>query len=56
METDHPDRLYETAALEGATPVFVLRKLTLLMAPVLALLAMRDVILAFQLSFVPASS
>ena len=50
-----PDRLYEAAALEGATPVFVLRKLTLpLMAPVLALLALRDVILAFQLRFVPA--
>ncbi|MGQ0617108.1 MAG: carbohydrate ABC transporter permease [Acidimicrobiia bacterium] len=50
-----PSRLFEAADLEGATPRFVLRRVTLpLMAPVLALLAARDVLLAMQLSFVPA--
>lgn len=48
-------RLYEAAAVEGASAWFTLRRVTLpLLAPVLALLALRDVILSFQLNFVPA--
>jgi len=50
-----PTRLFEAAELEGASPWFVLRHVTLpLMVPVLALLGLRDVILATQLNFVPA--
>ncbi len=50
-----PLRLFEAAELEGARPSYVLRRVTLpLMAPVLALLALRDVVLALQLNFVPA--
>lgn len=50
-----PASLYEAAAVDGASPLFVLRKLTLpLMAPALALLALRDVILSLQVNFVPA--
>jgi multiple sugar transport system permease protein len=50
-----PSTLYEAAAVDGARPFFTLRKVTLpLMAPVLALLALRDVILSFQVNFVPA--
>ena len=49
-----PDRLYQVAAVEGASPWFTVRKVTLrLMAPVLALLAFRDVILVMQVTFVP---
>jgi multiple sugar transport system permease protein len=49
-----PDRLYQVAAVEGASPWFTVRKVTLrLMAPVLALLALRDVILVMQVTFVP---
>jgi multiple sugar transport system permease protein len=50
-----PARLYQVAAVEGASPWFTVRKLTLrLMAPVLALLALRDVLLVMQVtSFVP---
>ncbi len=49
-----PARLYQVAAVEGASPWFTVRKLTLpLMAPVLALLALRDVILVMQVTFVP---
>jgi multiple sugar transport system permease protein len=50
-----PNTLYEAASVDGARPFFTLRKVTLpLMAPVLALLALRDVILSFQINFVPA--
>ncbi len=50
-----PARLYEAADVEGARPAYVLARVTLpLMAPVLALLALRDVLLALQLNFVPA--
>jgi multiple sugar transport system permease protein len=48
-------RLYEAAALEGARPWQQLRHITLpLLAPVLALLAVRDLALSLQASFVPA--
>ena len=50
-----PERLYEAAAVDGATPWFVLRKITLpVMGPIIGLLALRDVILSFQINFVPA--
>lgn len=50
-----PDRLYEVAAIEGAHPWFAMTRITLpMMAPVLALLALRDVILTLQTNFVPA--
>jgi len=48
-------KLYEAAALEGARPWQQLRHITLpLMAPVLALLAIRDVGVSLQATFVPA--
>lgn len=48
-------RLYEAAAVDGARPWFSLTRITLpLMAPILALLALRDVVLSFQINFVPA--
>jgi multiple sugar transport system permease protein len=50
-----PERLYEAARVEGAGAWFTLRKVTLpVMAPVLGLLALRDVVLALQVNFVPA--
>lgn len=50
-----PSSLYEAAAMEQASPWYVLRRVTLpLMAPVLGLLALRDLVLALQLNFVPA--
>ena len=50
-----PEAMYEAAAVDGASPSFTLTRLTLpLMAPALALLALRDLILSFQLNFVPA--
>jgi multiple sugar transport system permease protein len=50
-----PARLYQVAAVEGASPWFTVRKVTLrLMAPVLGLLALRDVLLVMQVTFVPA--
>ena len=50
-----PERLYEAARVEGAGAWFTLRNLTLpVMAPVLGLLALRDVVLALQVNFVPA--
>lgn len=49
------DDLYEAAAVDGASPWFTLRKVTLpLMAPIIWLLALRDVVLSFQVNFVPA--
>ncbi|MER5454670.1 sugar ABC transporter permease [Micromonospora sp. NPDC002389] len=48
-------RLYEAAALEGCGPFGQLRRLTLpLLAPVLVLLAVRDIVLTLQVNFVPA--
>ncbi len=50
-----PTNLYEAAAVDGASPWFTFRNVTLpLMAPILGLLALRDVILSFQINFVPA--
>jgi multiple sugar transport system permease protein len=50
-----PQRLYEASASEGAHGWFALRHLTLpLMAPALALLALRDFVLALQVNFVSA--
>jgi multiple sugar transport system permease protein len=50
-----PRDVYELAAIEDATGWDVFRRVTLpLMAPVLALLVLRDIIQSFQFSFVPA--
>jgi len=50
-----PPEVYELAAIEDATGWDVFRRISLpLMAPVLGLLFLRDAILSFQLSFVPA--
>lgn len=50
-----PDHLFEAARVDGASPWFVLRRITLpLMAPVLAVLALRDVVLSLQVNFVPS--
>ncbi|HEX2239875.1 MAG TPA: sugar ABC transporter permease [Actinomycetota bacterium] len=50
-----PESLYDAARVDGAKPWFVLRRVTLpLMGPVLALLALRDVIFSLQANFVPA--
>ncbi|MDQ3941311.1 MAG: sugar ABC transporter permease [Actinomycetota bacterium] len=50
-----PSTIYEAASVDGASPWFTLTRITLpLMAPILGLLAFRDLILSFQLNFVPA--
>lgn len=50
-----PRPLYEAAAIEGASPWFQLRRITLpMMAPVLAILVLRDIVVAVQVNFVPA--
>jgi multiple sugar transport system permease protein len=50
-----PGALYDSAAVDGASGWFVTRKVTLpMMAPVILLLAVRDIVLALQTSFVPA--
>ncbi|WP_436500118.1 carbohydrate ABC transporter permease [Actinokineospora sp. HUAS TT18] len=50
-----PAEVYEQAAIEGATGWYLMRRVTLpLMAPALGLLLLRDTILSFQFSFVPA--
>lgn len=50
-----PPEVYELAAVEDATGWDVFRRITLpLIAPVLGLLLLRDTILSFQVSFVPA--
>ena len=50
-----PAQVYEVAALDGASSWMVLRRITLpWIAPVVALLALRDCIYSFQASFVPA--
>ena len=47
--------LYEASVVDGATPFFALRRITLpSMAPILGLLVLRDVVLALQTNFVPA--
>jgi multiple sugar transport system permease protein len=55
VRNEIPTELYEVAAVEGASRRHVLRHLTLpLLAPVLVLLAARDVALSLQATFVPA--
>lgn len=50
-----PPEVYELAAIEDATGWDIVRRVTVpLMAPVLALLLLRDAILSLQFSFVPA--
>ena len=50
-----PGELYELARVEGAGRAHTLRRVTLpLMAPTLALLAVRDLAFSLQVSFVPA--
>jgi multiple sugar transport system permease protein len=50
-----PAELFEAARLEGASAWHALRRITLpLLAPVLGLLAARDIAVALQASFVPA--
>ena len=50
-----PREVYELAAIEDATGWDIFRRITLpLMAPLLGLLLLRDTILSFQISFVPA--
>ncbi|HET9538991.1 MAG TPA: sugar ABC transporter permease [Candidatus Limnocylindria bacterium] len=51
-----PGELYEMAATERAGPFATFRHITLpLMAPVLLLLAARDVVFSLQITFVPAA-
>jgi multiple sugar transport system permease protein len=50
-----PPSLYEAASVDGASAWFTVRNVTLpMMAPIIGLLALRDVILSLQVSFVPA--
>ena len=50
-----PGRIYEASWVDGGRPWFTLRHLTLpLMAPALALLALRDLILTLQVNFTSA--
>lgn len=50
-----PSHLYEAATVDGASPWFITKRVTLpMMAPVLAILALRDVTLSLQANFVPA--
>lgn len=49
-----PQRLYEMAAVEGASAWYTTRHVTLrLLAPLVALLAVRDTLLVLQVTFVP---
>lgn len=49
-----PSDVYEAAAVEGASTAYTLRRVTLpLMAPVVGLLAVRDVVLVATTTFVP---
>lgn len=55
VRSELPGEIYELARVEGASPWLVLRRVTLpLMAPVLALLALRDLAFTLQISFGPA--
>ena len=50
-----PQSVFEAAAVDGASPWYTTTRLTLpLMAPVLGLLALRDLIFSLQVNFVPA--
>lgn len=50
-----PRPIYEAAAVDGASSWFAMTRLTIpLMTPVLALLALRDLVLSLQVNFVPA--
>ncbi|MFC7491946.1 MULTISPECIES: carbohydrate ABC transporter permease [unclassified Knoellia] len=50
-----PPRLYEAIAVEGGSAWFATRRLTLpLMAPIVLVLAVRDVVVVVQNAFVPA--
>ena len=50
-----PQSVFEAAAVDGASPWFTTTRLTLpLMAPVLGLLALRDLVFSLQVNFVPA--
>ena len=50
-----PGRLYEALAVEGGSSWFATRRLTLpLMAPIVLVLAVRDVVVVVQNAFVPA--
>ena len=50
-----PEKLFEAARVDGASPWFTFRRVTLpLMMPVLLLLTLRDVVLSLQINFVPA--
>jgi multiple sugar transport system permease protein len=50
-----PKPLYEAAAVEGAKPWFAFTRITFpLMAPVLTLLALRDIVFSLQVNFIPA--
>ena len=50
-----PEELYEVARVEASSPLDTLRRVTLpLMAPTLALLAVRDLVFTLQITFVPA--
>lgn len=50
-----PERLYEAMRVEGASAWFATRRLTLpLMAPLILVLAVRDVVVVVQNAFVPA--
>jgi multiple sugar transport system permease protein len=50
-----PAELYELSNIEGSSPLYVFRRVTLpMMAPTLLLLLFRDTIFSFQANFVPA--
>jgi multiple sugar transport system permease protein len=50
-----PPELYELSNIEGSTPLYVFRRVTLpMMAPTLLLLLFRDTIFSFQANFIPA--
>ncbi|MGL4175417.1 MAG: carbohydrate ABC transporter permease, partial [Dermatophilaceae bacterium] len=50
-----PERLFEAAEVEGASAWFTTKRVTLpLMAPVVLVLAVRDVVVVVQNAFVPA--
>ncbi|OLF19338.1 ABC transporter permease [Actinophytocola xanthii] len=50
-----PSRLHEAVAVEGGSPWFAMTRVTLpLMAPVVLVLAVRDVVVVVQNAFVPA--
>lgn len=55
MRNEIPSALYEASALEGARRWFTFSRVTFpIMAPVLVLLAVRDIAMSLQVTFVPA--